>query len=327
VTDDTDAVPIIVGSGRSGTTWVQDALAQANGYATAFEPLHPDAEPAMAAYAGRYLRAEEDCAELKFFLEQVFSGQLRDRWITCRVRPDRLTFRMHLLSDPRAAYEWWSRWKKLTRHYIRYRRDRGKPILAKFIRANLMLPWLVRHLNVRVAAIVRHPGAVVESKLRLGGDDWEPGAVIERYRNQANLRADLLRDYGEIMHERLTPAGEHALIWCIENKLLMEQAAEWGIVVGYYEDLLDAPNEDAWWSLVKGLGLKNIPGAVLRRSASQQASQVSTERGYNSDHCGAWQSRLSQIQLDEIQRVLNSFDIEQYSMNSMFPCWRSLDQS
>ena len=96
---DAVATPVIVGSGRSGTTWVQDALAQANGYATAFEPLHPDAEPAMAAYAGRYLRAEEDSAELKFFLEQVFSGRGHDTWITYRVRPDRLAFRMHLLSD------------------------------------------------------------------------------------------------------------------------------------------------------------------------------------------------------------------------------------
>ena len=319
---DAVATPVIVGSGRSGTTWVQDALAQANGYATAFEPLHPDAEPAMAAYAGRYLRAEEDSAELKFFLEQVFSGRGHDTWITYRVRPDRLAFRMHLLSDHRAAYEWWSRWKKLSRHYLRYRRDRGKPILAKVIRANLMLPWLARHLNVRIAAIVRHPGAVVESKLRLGGDDWEPGAVIEWYRNQANLNVDLLRDYAEIMREHLTPAGEQTLIWCIENKLLMERATEWGIVVGYYEDLLDASNEDAWWSLVKGLGLKNIPGTVLRRSASQQASEVSTARGYNSDHCGAWQSRLSQIQLDEIQRVLDTFEIDQYSMNSMLPCRR-----
>ena len=304
---DAIATPVIVGSGRSGTTWVLDALAQANGYATAFEPLHPDAEPAVASYAGRYLRAEEECAELKIFLQRVFSGQVRDTWINYRVRPDRLVFRMHLLSDPRAAYEWWSRWKKLSRHYLRYRRDIGKPILAKFIRANLMLPWLASHFNVRIAAIVRHPGAVVESKLRLGGDDWEPGAVIERYRNQANLNTDLLRAYeGKMIYERLTPAGEQALVWCIENKLLMERAAEWGIVVGYYEDLLDASNEGAWWSLVSGLGLKNIPDTVLRRRASQQASQVSIERGYDSDHCGVWQTRLSHQQLNEIQRVLDT---------------------
>ena len=50
---DAVATPVIVGSGRSGPTWVQDALAQANGYATAFEALHPDAEAGTAAYAGR----------------------------------------------------------------------------------------------------------------------------------------------------------------------------------------------------------------------------------------------------------------------------------
>jgi len=315
----TIATPIIVGSGRSGTTWVQDVLAQANGYATAFEPLHPDAVPAMAAYAGRYLRAEDQCGELELFLEQVFSGRVRNTWISYRVRPDRLALRAIPVTDPRGIYEWLLRWKKLARHYVRYRRDRGKPVLAKFIRANLMLPWLASHFNVRIAAVVRHPGAVIESKLRLGGDDWEPGAVIERYRGQSGLMAELPEACEKVFHEQLTPAGQHALIWCIENKLLMGRAAEWGIVVGYYEDLLDASDAGTWRSFVKGLGLENVPDTVSRRSASQQASRLTAERGYNSGHYGGWHSRLSTDQIDEIQRVLDVFEIDQYSMNSMLP--------
>lgn len=311
--------PVIAGSGRSGTTWVQDALAHANGYATIFEPLHPDAVPAMAAYAGRYLRTEEGCDELETFLRRVFSGQVRDTWMTYRVRPDRLALRKNILAGPRQAYECCRRWKKLARHYMRYRRVQGKPVLVKFIRANLMLPWLVAHLDVRIVALVRHPGAVIESKLRLGGDDWEPGIIIEHYRSQANLDADLLSAHEGILRQHLTPAGEQALIWCIENKLLMEHAEEWGIVLGYYEDLLDESNEVAWRSIVDGLGLSNIPDTVLRRRASQQTSRLTSERGYDSGHCGAWRSRLSPAQSSEIQRVLDSFGIEQYSMDETFP--------
>jgi hypothetical protein len=223
------------------------------------------------------------------------------------------------VTDPRGIYEWLMRWKKLARYYVRYRRDRGKPILAKFIRANLMLPWLVSHFDVRIAAIVRHPGAVVESKLRLGGDDWEPRAVIERYYSQPTLMTDYLGTFGAIARESLTPAGEHALIWCIENKLLMEQAAEWGIVLVYYEELLDASDEGAWQTLVAGLGLKNVPDTVSRGGASQQASRLTLERGYSSGHCGGWRSRLSPAQIEEIQQVLDRFEIDQYTMNSILP--------
>ena len=316
---DTIATPIIVGSGRSGTTWVQDVLAQANGYATVFEPLHPEAVPAMAAYAGQYLRAEDQCGELESYLKLVLSGRVRNKWITYRLRPDRLAFHMNLLSDPRAFYEWLMRWRKLARHYVRYRRDLGKPVLAKFIRANLMVPWLASHFNVRIAAVVRHPGAVVESKLRLGGDDWEPGTVIERYQSQEHLMADLSGANEGVFCERLTPAGEQALIWCIENKLLMEKAADWNVVLVFYEDLLEASDGNVWESIVKGLGLKNVPDIVSRRSASQQASLLTAEKGYESGHRGGWRSRLSNNQIDEIQRVLDAFKITQYTMNSVLP--------
>ena len=316
------ATPIIVGSGRSGTTWVQDVLAQANGYATVFEPLHPDAIPAMAAYAGCYLRAEDQCGELETYLEQVFSGRIRNTWITYRVRPDRLVFRAKRMTDPGATYEWLMRWKKFARHYAKYRRDRGKPVLVKFIRANLMLPWLASHFSVRIAAVVRHPGAVVESKIRLGGDDWEPEAVIEHYRSQSRLMSDLPESHEKLFRERLTLAGKHALIWCIENKLLMGRAADWGVVLAFYEELLDVSDENAWGAIVKGLGLKNIPNTITRRSASQQASLLTAGKGYDASHCGGWHSRLSSVQIDEIQRVLDAFEIDQYSMNSMLPCRR-----
>ena len=316
------STPVIVGSGRSGTTWVQDVLAQANGYATVFEPLHPDAIPAMAAYAGRYLRAEDQCGELETYLEQVFSGRIRNTWITYRVRPDRLALRAKRMTDPRAAYEWLMRWKKFARHYAKYRRDRGKPVLVKFIRANLMLPWLASHFSLRIVAVVRHPGAVVESKIRLGGDDWEPEAVIEHYRSQSRLMSELSGPHEKLFRERLTPAGKHALIWCIENKLLMDHAAGWGVVLAFYEDLLDASGEYAWESIVKGLGLKNIPDAKARRSASQQASLLTAGQGYDSRHSGGWHSRLSSVQIIEIQNVLDAFEIDQYRMNSMLPCGR-----
>jgi hypothetical protein len=51
-----DPIRIIAGSGRSGTTWVLDALAEANALRPVFEPLHPLAIPQARPFAYRYYR-------------------------------------------------------------------------------------------------------------------------------------------------------------------------------------------------------------------------------------------------------------------------------
>ena len=61
-------IRFIAGSGRSGTTWIQDALAAANGLRPVFEPLHPYLSDIGGRYAHRAMSADEEHAELKAFL-------------------------------------------------------------------------------------------------------------------------------------------------------------------------------------------------------------------------------------------------------------------
>jgi hypothetical protein len=68
---------IIAGSGRSGTTWVLDSLADVNRMRTVFEPLNPAGAPAAAPMAYQYIEAAADAPELMAFMERVFSGNMR----------------------------------------------------------------------------------------------------------------------------------------------------------------------------------------------------------------------------------------------------------
>src|SRR5262245_32752648 len=67
-------IRIIAGSGRSGTTWVQDVLADANALRPIFEPLHPLAVPQADPFAYRYLRPAVEQAAAAAFLTRVFEG-------------------------------------------------------------------------------------------------------------------------------------------------------------------------------------------------------------------------------------------------------------
>ena len=47
---------IIAGSGRSGTTWILDVIAESNNLRTVFEPLQPYGVPEAQSYGYRYLK-------------------------------------------------------------------------------------------------------------------------------------------------------------------------------------------------------------------------------------------------------------------------------
>ena len=47
---------IIAGSGRGGTTWILDSIAEANNLRTIFEPLNTVFVPAAKPFAYRYVR-------------------------------------------------------------------------------------------------------------------------------------------------------------------------------------------------------------------------------------------------------------------------------
>ena len=75
---------IIAGSGRSGTTWVLDAIAYANGLRTVFEPLHPQGVRKARGFAYRYVEDTASEPELAAFLTHIFTGQLRCLWTKYR---------------------------------------------------------------------------------------------------------------------------------------------------------------------------------------------------------------------------------------------------
>ena len=66
---------IIAGSGRSGTTWIQDVLAEANQLRTVFEPLHPQGVSRARGLAYRYIEADEESPDLQHYFDDLLAGR------------------------------------------------------------------------------------------------------------------------------------------------------------------------------------------------------------------------------------------------------------
>ncbi len=157
------------GSGRSGTTWVLDVLATSFHLRPIFEPLNPYAVKAAGAYAGRYVPREADLPGMESFFGRIFAGDLSTSWTDLRFHPRRLFPERGTLADLDAYKLMLHRWAQAFKQYRTYGPCRGREtVIVKFIRANLLLAWLSDRFDAKIHFLCRHPGAVAESKLRLG---------------------------------------------------------------------------------------------------------------------------------------------------------------
>ncbi len=251
---------LVAGSGRSGTTWISEVLAAGTGCVSVFEPLYarrvpevpvgPD-PPSGCPFPGPYLRSADRACEWETFFDHVFSGRVENRWTRQDWRAKPTRFGTSLL--PEAISLRWAR--------HRYRADAAKASrrVIKIIRGNLLLGWLHRRFAPASVLIVRHPCAVVASRLRHRWSDSLDGIW-----SQPKLIADHLAPF----HDTIASAGDslqrQTILWCVENlTALTTIRGNPDVWVGCYESFVDAPREE-FARLQDRLGL----------SASEQAGRA-----------------------------------------------------
>jgi len=308
---------VIAGSGRSGTTWVQDSIAEANNLRTIFEPLNPAGVPAAQEFAYRFVDPDTDDPALAGFMDQVFSGGYRSLWMNYRMSPSRFNvLREGLPNTIHAA-------GKMYRHYKKYKTNKSQARIVKFIRANLMLPWLVRRYELPLLFVTRHPCAVLASRLQLGGEDWTSQLSLDRYRQDPCVAQLVMNQYGVDLARPFSPVASLTAVWCIENLFAINWSAQAGYMVTAYESLLGSPDSE-WQRVVDGLGLQQLPGKSLLQSPSQQVSSEMQGKTFSKDHVSKWKSALTDDQLGEVATVLTMFGCSVYSVDSDFPDFGNL---
>jgi hypothetical protein len=181
-----------------------------------------------------------------------------------------------------------------------------------------MLDWLHRNFNPRILFLMRHPGAVVESRLRLAGKVWDPYQVLDRYRRGLPAWGEYATRYKGVLSRDLSPAQALTTIWCIENQLPFEQAHQNGYVVVCYETLLGNPGPE-WKRITQELGLTNVPGLDMVEKPSQQSSSQWKGQTYGETSYNRWIERISKRALCEMEEILKELDVAVYEAHSTHP--------
>ena len=112
--------------------------------------------------------------------------------------------------------------------------------LIKDIRANLLLGWMRANFpGMPIVLLLRHPCAVVSSRLALG---WKDNL------DETMAQEDLVEDYLLPMEAEIRAARDdferHLFLWCIDNYVPLRQFAPGEIHLAFYENLLANPEEE-----------------------------------------------------------------------------------
>lgn len=309
-------IRFIAGSGRSGTTWIQDALATANSLRPVFEPLHPYVSSIGERYAYRALRAEDAHPDLEAFLVRVSTRGGSRLWTQYRQQLRWLLPPVSRFSSRQDAARARRHWSKFLREFPRMTWDSlRRDSLVKCIRSNLMLPWLVQHLACRVVFVVRHPGAVVESELRSG---WNASFALERFRRDRELEEITNGRYSRLLAQRLGPVQSLTLRWVIENQWVAESAARHAIPVFHYEQLRSSTSGE-WSRLCAALNLRIVPDAGLLTRPSQQSGTRRTAVPIDQPEMPRWMRGLTGEHRAQVRSVLDAVELDMYSVSDPLP--------
>lgn len=334
---------VILGFGRSGTTWLSDIVSKATGQLILFEPLHWSVIDGIdPPYPGFHPRLSEAPLAREFgyissityearaeFLKDYFDDVLNKRW----QRPWLL--RNHVMTKERSM-------ENLDPSFLKLLWDECSVLGFKEIRANFIIKWLQKELNPRIVFVIRHPLAVVSSlKKRL--NFWEFGwsATYGRFMEQiknSNYRlyeiANRMSPVEEVKsgkeEEEYEKIKKYAIMWAITHAIAIPTLDKLNLPLWYYEDFYQNPFSESR-KLLKYLGyerahihpshlftpamttLKTLHG--LRETESQVAEKGSAF---------FWESSLSEKEADLVMSVVEFFDIDLYD-RSGFPKSRRQD--
>jgi hypothetical protein len=301
----------IAGSGRSGTTWIGDILSSCSGCIPVFEPLHRKVLQVPrwgvnSGLPGAHLCEGVSYPQWEAFFDALFAGRISNHW----TRQDWAKV-PNVLGRWRLAERTGFRIAKI--HY-QCRYMRCNRYVIKEIRANLMLGWLTRRSDARIVYVIRHPCAVIASRMgRIQQQELDWIVDVDEVLCQPSLMRDFLEPFRKTISEATTPLQRQAILWCVENLVPLRQAESNDWLVCFYEEFL-SDRAATVGRLLRSLGLQ--PSSNTERVASMVVSNPTHDLKSRTP----WYSSLTEAEGEEVLRICEEFGLGLYGRQSTPLC-------
>jgi hypothetical protein len=267
---------ILCSTPRGGSTWLAELLSQMPQTALLFEPLHlwrkpPFSDLNLCGY--QPIPEHADWPEARAAFDAVFRGRFVNDWT----------------GHESSVFEFLV----------------AKRMLVKMVRANAMLPWLIRNFQFinRPVLFVRHPLAVVASQLRFGfvRDGFRGFRIPNCPFNEHFLK------HRDFLSGLSTAEEGLAARWCLANQVPLGSPANdraWTTV--YYEHLLLDPQRELR-RIFENWGLP-LPRRIMNRVRIPSAKTVDSRFLSNPERqLDKWRQVFNDEQLGRMVAVLKHF--------------------
>jgi hypothetical protein len=275
----------IAGTARSGTTWLADLISSQIPCRLMFEPFNSKQVSEYQAFEYfQYMRPGQPEDVLFTFANRVFTGEIRNRWID----------------------------RKNENFLPQFR-------LIKEIRANLLLKWLHDSFpEVPFLFIIRHPCAVVHSRMELG---WATDQDIDPFLKQPNLISDHLSNHIDFIQSVASEEEKHALVWCISNLVPLKQFCSDSLRIIFYENICIQPEEELS-KIIHYLQHHDKPLRMINANKPSTTSLLSSAVVAGKDKLTRWTKNLSTEQVNRILNVVTEFGLDYLYGESTVPLER-----
>lgn len=275
---------IIVGTARSGTSWLAETIAQQHRYRILFEPEHETQTKYGHLLCDKWITSKQEAIPAHNYLKRVFCNTVNSDWIA---QNSNRTFKRHL-------------WPFIPKKYV-----------IKFVRANLLGMYIKTEFNIPVIHIIRNPYDVISSQQKVKFP-WLYD--LSHFAKQEKLVGLIKVTYNIDIRktEDLSEIELLAMRWCIENMIPLDCIEDYQntIEVIKYEDLIS--DIHVFYKLCRDYNLdpiKNIEDKY-RIPSSKTHFKSNTITGKND--VNLWTTS----DLIEVNQILDKFNSSLYPRKS-----------
>jgi len=308
---------VVLGFGRSGTTWIADIISKILGQLILFEPIHPSVTDLAAKFSYSSVNGDELSESLKSFYADVLGKKHRKKWLMRNHVPDRL--------------------EKISESFLDILWEECSIVGIKEIRANFLIEWFMKELNAKIVFIMRHPGATVSS-IKGRSNFWEFGwpetydMFLKRTIYHEHYKDHQIVNCLDVVERAETYSEQCAVMWAITNAIALPELARWGLPVFFYEEFYDYPFASAR-ALMRYLGFKNVnihPSYLFTPSMTtlmtihgiQIMEEEKAKKGI-----AFFEEKLSEKELHDIMEIVKAFGITCYDQNGLVNSQVSRDEN
>ncbi len=193
---------LIIGSTRSGTTFLMESINQNNDYRLIFEPFNNTYTKEWLKFDTReYIDPTHTDNHKKRAVHNILTGQISNLWVN--------------------------------RYNRKIRSDRR---LVKAVRANLLMDHIrAEYPNLQVVYLVRNPYDVVASRINMNFDARDIHQVLNQSTFLAKHYSDI--NIGDLKTELTSVEAKHVALWCFENRYLSKLQSQLNLQMLRYKDI------------------------------------------------------------------------------------------